>query len=204
MENGLERAPAPEGEVEIRKIVTHCEETFGESGQAADQPLRKVAVVAIVKNPFAGAYVEDLSALTEASRELGARIAAIGVAAMAPYAVESYGKAGLVGTAGEQEHAVAMLTTIFGNALREAVGGGKAWISSLTKRVAPGQTIDVPLAHKDALYVRSHYDGVTMTLHDAPLSDEIAVICAFANRGRLNHRVGGLAAHDIKGADGLV
>ena len=101
--------------------------------------MRKVAVVAVVRNPYAGGYVEDLSALTETSRELGKRIAELGVAAMAPYAVESYGKAGLVGVAGEQEHAVAMLTTVFGNVLREAVGGGKAWISSFTKRAAPGK-----------------------------------------------------------------
>lgn len=190
--------------MDIRKIVTHCEEIFCEAGRTADAPLRKVAVVAVVKNPYAGRYIDDLSALTEASLDLGRRIAALGVAAMAPYSVESYGKAGLVGLEGEQEHAVAMLTTVFGNALREAVGGGKAWISSLTKRAAPGQTLDIPLAHKDALYVRSHYDGVTLTLHDAPLPDEIVIICAMANRGRLNHRVGGLASSDIRGADGLV
>jgi Amino acid synthesis len=106
--------------------------------------------------------------------------------------------------AGEQEHAVAMLTTVFGNVMREAAGGRKAWISSMTKRVAPGATIDIPLAHKDALYVRSHYDGITLTLHDMPLPDEIAIIAAYANRGRLNHRVGGLAKDKIKGTDGLV
>ena len=190
--------------MELRKILTFAEEVLGEAGANGDPPLRKVAVVAIVGNPFAGRYVADLSPLTDASRELGRRISALSVAAMAPYPVQSYGKAGLVGIAGEQEHAVAMLTTVFGNAMREAVGGGKAWISSMTKRVAPGTTIDIPLAHKDALYVRSHYDGITMTLHDAPLANEIAIIAAFAHRGRLNHRVGGLAARDIKGADGLV
>ncbi|MEX0757949.1 MAG: amino acid synthesis family protein, partial [Tistlia sp.] len=104
---------------------------------------------------------------------------------------------------GEQEHGVALLTTVFGNVLREAAGGGKAWISSMTKRAAPGTTIDVPLAHKDALYVRSHYDGMTLTLHDAPLPDEIAVICAYASSGRPNARVGGLAAGAIEGRDGL-
>jgi len=190
--------------MDVRKIVTFVEEIFSEAGQPADPPLRKVAVVAVVKNPFAQRFVEDLSPLTEASLELGRRISSIGVSAMGGLAVQSYGKAGLVGTAGEQEHAVAMLTTVYGNVMREAVGGGKAWISSMTKRVAPGETIDIPLAHKDALYVRSHYDGITLTLHDAPLPDEIAIIAAFASRGRLNHRVGGLAAHQIKGADGLV
>jgi hypothetical protein len=109
-----------------------------------------------------------------------------------------------VGTDGEQEHGNAMLTTVFGNAMREAVGGGKAWISSMTKRAAPGSTIDVPLAHKDALYVRSHYDGMTIMLPDAPQPDEIAIIAVYATRGRPNHRVGGLSAADIKGEDGLV
>jgi len=190
--------------MEVRKIVTFIEDVFAEAGLRAEPPLRKVAVVAVVKNPFAGRYVEDLAPLTKASLELGQRITGIGVAAMGNFSAQSYGKAGLVGMAGEQEHAVAMLTTVYGNVMREAVGGGKAWISSLTKRVAPGETIDIPLAHKDALYVRSHYDGITVTLHDAPLPDEIAIIAAFANRGRLNHRVGGLAAHEIKGVDGLV
>jgi hypothetical protein len=88
--------------------------------------------------------------------------------------------------------------------MREAIGGGQAWISSFTKRAAPGATIDIPLAHKDALYVRSHYDGITITLPDAPRPDELAIIVAFASRGRPNHRVGGLAAADIKGVDGLV
>jgi hypothetical protein len=112
-------------------------------------------------------------------------------------------RAAVIGLAGEQEHGVAMLTTVFGNVMRDHAGGGKAWISSITKRAAPGATIDIPLAHKDALYVRSHYDGITVTLPDAPLPDEIAVICAYANRGRPNHRVGGLAASEIKGVDGL-
>jgi hypothetical protein len=190
--------------VEVRKIVTFAEDIFAEAGQLAEPQLRKIAVVAVVKNPFAQRHVEDLAPLTKASLELGRRITALAIAAMGGLSVQSYGKAGLVGVAGEQEHAVAMLTTVYGNVMREAVGGGKAWISSMTKRVAPGETIDIPLAHKGALYVRSHYDGITLTLHDAPLPDEIAIIAAFANRGRINHRVGGLAAHEIKGVDGLV
>ena len=190
--------------MELRKIVTFAEDIFSESGKPAEPILRKVAVVAVIKNPYAQRYVEDLSPLTKASLELGQRIASIAIAAMAGLPVQSYGKAGLVGVAGEQEHAVSMLTTVFGNVMREAAGGGKAWISSMTKRVAPGTTIDIPLAHKDALYVRSHYDGISLTLHDAPLPDEIAIIAAFANRGRLNHRVGGLSVNEIKGEDGLV
>ena len=175
-----------------------------EAGQPAQTPLRKVAAVAVVKNPFAGKFEQDLSALTEASAAIGREITAIAIDLLRPYAAESYGKAAIIGINGEQEHGVAMLTTVFGNVMRDAAGGGKAWISSITKRAAPGATIDIPLAHKDALYVRSHYDGITITLPDAPLPDEIAIICAYANRGRPNHRVGGLAASEIKGVDGLV
>jgi len=193
-----------EENVEVRKIVTFAEDILTEAGHPAEPILRKVAVVAVVKNPFAQRYVEDLSPLTNASLELGQRITTIAIAAMGGLPVQSYGKAGVVGVSGEQEHAVSMLTTVFGNVMREAAGGGKAWISSMTKRVAPGATIDIPLAHKDALYVRSHYDGITVTLHDAPLPDEIAIIAAFANRGRINQRVGGLSVKEIKGDDGLV
>ena len=190
--------------MEIRRLYTSVEETFSELGQSRDEPLRKVAVVAVVKNPHAGrGYVEDLSDLTEASTAIGQKIAAMAAAQLEPYTVDSYGKAALIGTDGEQEHGVAMLTTVYGNAMREAVGGGKAWISSFTKRAAPGETIDIPLAHKDALYVRSHYDGMTIMVPDAPLPDEICVICCVANRGRLNHRVGGPRKEDIIGEDGL-
>lgn len=189
----------------VRKLFTAIEESMSEMGREANEPLKKVAVVAVVKNPLAGkGYVEDLSELIDASTEIGQRISVMAVEALAPYAPDSYGKAALIGTAGEQEHGVAMLTTVYGNAMRESVGGGAAWISSFTKRAGPGQAIDIPLAHKDALYVRSHYDGMTILVPDAPLADEIAVICCIANRGRLNHRVGGLAKQDIAGNDGLI
>lgn len=189
--------------MQIRRILTFLDEVRGEAGQAVAPPLRKAAAVAIVRNPFAGRYEPDLNPLIEASPAIGREICAMATALLSPFKPESYGKAAIIGLDGEQEHGVAMLTTVFGNVMREAAGGGKAWISSFTKRAAPGATIDIPLAHKDALYVRSHYDGLTLTLHDGPLPDEIAVICAYASRGRPNHRVGGLAAHEIKGIDGL-
>ncbi len=190
--------------MEIRKIFTFSEETFSEAGRSTEQPLRKVAVVAIVKNRFAGqGYVEDLQPHIDASIPLGKKIAEMGATAMEPYNIESYGKGCIVGSRGEQEHGVALLTTVYGNVLRDAVGGGLAWISSATKRAGPGATIDIPLAHKDALFVRSHYDAMNITLPDAPLEDEIAVICCFANRGRLNARVGGIKAGEIEGKDGL-
>ena len=190
--------------MEVRKILTFIEEQRSEVGQPAGTPLRKVAAVAVVKNPCAGRFVADLSPLVTASAEIGRELAARARDLLRPFAVESYGKGAVVGLAGEQEHAVAMLTTVFGDVMRAAAGGGKAWISSMTKRSAAPASIDIPLAHKDALYVRSHYDGISLTLADAPLPDEIAVICAFANRERLNARVGGLSKDKIKGSDGLV
>lgn len=190
--------------MKIRKIFTQIEEIRSEAGIEASPPLRKVAVIAVVKNPYAGkSYQADLQALTDASAEIGREMAETAQAAMGSHDVMSYGKGGVVGTDGEQEHVVAMLTTIYGNEMREAVGGGKAWISSFTKRAAPGTTIEIPLANKDALYVRSHYDGMSILLADAPLPDEIALVCVYANRGRLNARVGGVDADNIKGEDGL-
>ncbi len=185
----------------VKRWFTFVDETEDPSG---NDPLRKVAVVAVVANPCAGRYVEDLKPMIEASGELGRRIAERAVQAMGPYRALSYGKGGIVGTAGEQEHVNALLTTAFAEPLRLAMGGAKAWISSMTKRGTPGTTIDIPFNHKDALYVRSFYDGITLTLHDAPAPDEIAVIAGLANRGRIGARVGGLRPEDVKGTDGLV
>lgn len=189
--------------MEIRKIFTIVEKMFSEQGQASKTPIKKVAVVAVVKNPYASKYQEDLSYLIQESENIGKKISMMAVEAIGPYAVESYGKGALVGLEGEQEHGVAMLTNIFGEEMRNAVGGGKAWIPSMKKRGVAGTSIDVPLAHKDALYVRSHLDGMTFTLNDAPLANEIAIISCVANRGRLNSRLGGLTKEDIVGEDGL-
>ncbi|MDR6661710.1 hypothetical protein J2W51_004296 [Tardiphaga robiniae] len=190
--------------LDIRRLLCFTDYKEVEAGHRHEQPLRRVAAVAIVANPYAGRYVEDLSEAIAASVDVGAVLAKLAVEAMGSYKVESYGKGGVVGLGGELEHANAMLTTTFATPLREAVGGAEAWIPSFTKLAAPGCLIDVPLAHKDALYVRSHYDGVSVTLPpDAPAADEVALIVCLANRGRLNARVGGLNARDIGGKDGL-
>lgn len=176
----------------IRKIVTSFEETFFEGGRNDGEPLRKAAAAAVVKNPYVGRpFSEDLSELIEPSadlgRELGTRAAALlGVPA------ESYGKASLVGADGEQEHAVAIKTSVFGDAFREAIGGATAWLPSVSKRAAPGATVDVPLCFKDEVWVRSHYDAVTLQIHDAPLADEVVLVVALASRGRINARLGGM------------
>ena len=187
-------------ELKIKKWQTFVETTLAPDGE---EPLRKIAVVAVVDNPFAGRQVEDLKPMIEASVEIGRQMGRAFAEAMLPYKVLSYGKGGIVGLGGEQEQVNALLTTAFAEPVRAAVGGGKAWISSMTKRGAPGTLIDIPLAHKDALYVRSFYDGVSLALQDAPLAGEIALIMAGANRGRIGARVGGLRVEDVKGLDGL-
>ncbi len=184
----------------VKRWLTIIDQTEGPRGEP---PLRKVAIVAVIENPCAGRYVKNLMPMTMASVQLGALMAEKAVHAMQPHAAMGVGKGGVAGLAGEQEHVNALLTTEFAVPVREALGGGKAWISSMTKRGGPGTTIDIPFNHKDALYVRSFYDGMTITLHDAPAEDEIALILCLANRGRIGARVGGLRPENVKGVDGL-
>jgi len=188
----------------VRRLYTFVEHVLVAAGPPEAPPLRKVAAVAIVNNPYAGRYVDDLQPLVAASEAIGVQLSGLVLDALGSFGAQSYGKGGIVGLAGEQEHVNALLTTTFAEPLRRALGGGKAWIPSFTKRAAPGTPIDVPLACKDALFVRSHYDGMTITLADAPLPDEIALIICAANRGRLNARVGGLTFDEMVGQDGLV
>ncbi|MFG2110855.1 amino acid synthesis family protein [Micromonospora chersina] len=183
----------------IRKVFSQIEEVRLAAGAHDDgPPLRKVAVCAVVTNPYAGqGYVQNLNALVEASQEIGTMIGAE-AARLLDAPVASYGKGGLVGAAGEQEHVNAALTSVFGNAFRDAIGGGEAWITSVTKPGAPGVIIDVPLAYKDEIWVRSHYDALEVRIPDAPLPDELVIIAAVANRGRLNARVGGMSVDEPK------
>lgn len=168
------------------------EERREEAGRVAEAPLRRVAAIAVVENPYAGRYVDDLKPMIEASAAVGLELGQIGLRAFGNFEVQSYGKGGIVGLDGEQEHANALLTTTFANPIRDAIGGGDAWISSFTKKAAPGTPIDVPMNHKEDVYVRSHYDGMSVMVPDAPMPDEIVLIVCLANRGRLNARVGGL------------
>ena len=189
--------------IEIRRTLTLVDHKQAPASESDQTPLRRVAAVLVVANPHAGKYVEDLKPTIAASVELGRQLAQLAVQAMGDFPVQSYGKGALVGLGGEQEHAAAMLTSDFAEPLRTAIGGGKAWISSFVKIGAPGTTVDIPLAHKDALYVRSHYDGISVMVPEGPQHDEIALIVTLANRGRFHARVGGLNVKDIKGQDGL-
>jgi hypothetical protein len=189
----------------VRKWYEFLEDTLAlESGALADGPtLMKVVVAAAVANPHAGRYVERFDDVIELSRELGAEFGRRFQRVLAGTKVESYGKAALVGVNGEYEHGNAFLTTAFADPIRVALGGAKAWIPSTGKRGGPGASIDIPLAHKDALYVRSHYDTISVTFTDAPAPDEVLIAVAVATRGRLHARLGGPRTSEIIGQDGL-
>jgi Amino acid synthesis len=189
----------------IRKLLTFVEETRLEMDQTIEPPTRRAAAVAVIANPFAGRYVEDLSELIDIGEELGDLLAKRAVAALGiegPRA-ESYGKAAAVGENGELEHAAAILHPKLGAPVRKVLGTGAALIPSSKKRGGPGTVLDVPLGHKDAAFVRSHFDGMEVRVPDAPGANEIVVAVAITDSGRPLARVGGLKKNEIKGVDGL-
>jgi hypothetical protein len=189
----------------IRKIVTVVEEVHSEMGRTVSPPTRRAAAVAVIENPFAGRYVEDLSPLIAIGEELGEMLAKRAVAALGiegPSA-HSYGKAAAVGSDGELEHAAALLHPKMGAPVRKVLGKGAALIPSSKKRGGVGCTLDIPLGHKDAAFVRSHFDGMEVQINDAPRAGEIMVALAVTDSGRPLPRVGGLTVAEIKGDDGL-
>ncbi len=190
---------------DIRKIAVIVEETRREMGREIDPPTRKAVAVAVIANPFAGRYVEDLEPLMEIGEELGGLLGRKCVEALGidPAHAESYGKAAMVGENGELEHAAAILHPRLGKPLRAAVEKGAALVPSSKKMGGPGQPLDVPLGHKDAAYVRSHFDGIEVRLNDSPRAGEIMVAVAVTDSGRPLPRVGGLLASEAKGVDGL-
>jgi Amino acid synthesis len=187
-------------ELQVRKWLTVVEEVASDGGPRVDPPLRKAAVAAVIHNPYAGRWSETLDDLVEPSGELATELVARCKEALGAEA-ESCGKGAIVGVAGEQEHGVACMTTPFGDALRDGIGG-TTWVTSNSKVAAAGTAIDIPLAYKTALFVREFYDTVTVSVPDGPRPDEIAVIVAMASRGRVHSRLGGLAKADAAG-DGL-
>ena len=189
----------------IRKLVTIVEETRLEMDRAVEPPTRRAAAIAVIENPFAGRYVGDLSPLIDIGEELGELLASRAVAALGIDGdrAESYGKAAAVGENGELEHAAAILHPKLGAPVRKALGKGAALIPSSKKRGGPGVALDVPLGHKDAAFVRSHFDGMEVRIADAPRANEIVVAVAITDSGRPHPRVGGLQHSEIKGEDGL-
>ena len=189
----------------VRKFVTIVEETAIEGGQQIVPPTRRAAAIAVIENPYAGRYQEDLAELIDIGEELGGILAEKAVAALGIEGskAESYGKAAAVGENGELEHAAAILHPKLGAPFRKVLGKGAALIPSSKKRGGLGVPLDIPLGHKDAAFVRSHFDGMEVRLNDAPRANEIMVAVAVTDSGRPLPRVGGLAKHEIKGEDGL-
>ncbi len=191
-------------EIKVRKRIVIVEEIFHEGGPIAAKPLKRGAVVAVIHNPFAGAYVEDIAPFMKDLEPLGLDMARALLAALGgdAKAIESYGKGAIVGAAGELEHG-ALWHVPGGYAMRDVLGGTKAIVPSAKKVGGPGTRLDVPITHINASYVRSHFDAFEVGVTDAPRADEIAYVLVMTTGGRIHSRVGGLAASEIKGKDGL-
>jgi Amino acid synthesis len=189
----------------IRKLIVQVEETRLEMGRSVHPPTRKAVAIAVIENPFAGRYQDDLTELMDIGEELGGLLGERCVQALGiqPHQAEGYGKAAIVGEAGELEHAAAILHPKLGAPLRKALEKGAALVPSAKKVGTLGSAIDVPLGHKDAAYVRSHFDAIEARVADAPRANEIVVAVAVTDSGRPLARVGGLQKQEIKGQDGL-
>jgi hypothetical protein len=207
--------------IQIRRILTQVEDIYHEGGTPAAEPLRRGAIGAVLHNPYAGRYVEDLLPLMDALAPLGLRLAQQLLAAMqvGPERIQGYGKGAIVGEAGELEHG-ALWHVPGGYAMRELLGwkgdaaaykagqgngqsGNALAIVPSTKKVGgPGATLDIPLTHINASYVRSHFDALEFRVPDAPRSHEMLVVLAMSTGSRIHARVGGLKAADIAKWDG--
>ena len=190
---------------QIRKIIVQVDEVHIEMGKVISPPTRRALAMAVIHNPLAGSYTENLDALIDIGEELGGLLGDKCVKALgiSPGDAQSYGKAAIVGEAGEIEHAAAILHPKLGAPLRMAVEKGAALVLSSKKRGTLGTAIDVPLGHKDAAFVRSHFDAMEARVSDAPRANEIVVAVVVTDSGRPLARVGGLQAHEVKGVDGL-
>lgn len=190
-------------DVRIRKIVTSVEEIWHEGGPVADQPYRRASILAIIENPFAGHYVEDVQGFMEDLKPLGRDMAErLANLLGGPANVQGYGKGAIVGSAGEQEHG-ALWHVPGGYAMREALGEAMAIVPSTKKVGGVGARLDVPVTHINASYVRSHFDAMEVGCNDAPRANELALALVMTNGPRVHARMGGLRAEDITGKDGL-
>lgn len=191
-------------DVLLRKRVIIVEEIFHEGGPIGTTPLMRGAILAVIANPFAGRYVEDIAEFMDDLKPLGLAMASQLVAALGgdPTMIEGYGKGAIVGAAGELEHG-ALWHVPGGYAMREILGGAKAIVPSTKKVGGPGARLDIPVTHINASYVRSHFDAMEVGIPDAPRADELVFALVMTTGPRIHARVGGLAASEIKGEDGL-
>lgn len=190
---------------QIRKIIVQVDEVLQEGGQTVNPPTRRALAMAVIANPYAGKFSENLDQLIDIGEELGGLLGERCVKALGikPEDAHSYGKAAIVGEAGELEHAAAILHPKLGAPLRKAVSKGAALVPSAKKQGTLGTAIDVPLGHKDAAFVRSHFDAMEARVNDAPRANEIVVAVVVTDSGRPHPRIGGLQVNEITGTDGL-
>jgi len=191
-------------EIVIRKRLTLIEEIFHEGGVPSKQPLRRGAVLCVIRNPFAGRYVEDIAGFMDDLTPLGVSMAGSLLKALGgdAKAIQGYGKGAIIGAAGELEHG-ALWHVPGGYAMREILGEAKAIVPSAKKVGGPGTRLDVPVTHINASYVRSHFDAMEVGITDAPRADELLLALVMTTGSRIHARVGGLKASEIKGEDGL-
>ncbi|WP_284943976.1 amino acid synthesis family protein [Acidisoma cladoniae] len=191
-------------DIELRKRLLIVEEIFHEGGPVATVPLKRAAAISVIKNPFAGRYVEDIAFFMKTLEPLGIDMAKALVAALGgdPAVVQGYGKGAIVGAAGELEHG-ALWHVPGGYAMRAVLGDAKAIVASAKKVGGPGARLDIPVTHINASYVRSHFDAMEVGVPDGPRADELALVLVMTTGARIHARVGGLAADAIKGEDGL-
>lgn len=191
-------------EVRVRKMLTTVEENFHEGGPRAQTPLRRAAALAVIHNPFAGRYVQDIAGFMDDLKPLGMEMAKALIAALGGNSaiVEGYGKGAIIGSTGELEHG-ALWHVPGGYAMREVLGGAKAIVASTKKVGGPGTRLDVPITHINASYVRSHFDAMEVGVTDAPRAGEMVLALVMTTGPRVHARVGGLKASEIKGEDGL-
>lgn len=191
-------------DIEIRKIFTAIEEIWHEGGPPVEHPVKRGSIFAVIRNPFAGRYVEDIQPFMEDLKPLGVDLAKRLVSALGGEAsqVEGYGKGAIIGAGGEIEHG-ALWHAPGGYAMREVLGGAKAIVPSTKKVGGVGTRLDVPVTHVNASYVRSHFDSIEVGINDAPRADELVYVLVMTTGARVHNRAGGLVAEDIKGEDGL-
>ena len=191
-------------ELEIRKYATSVEEILHEGGPPGAHPLRRASILAVIANPFAGSYHQDIAPFMETLKPLGLDLAGRLVQALGGdlKSIEGFGKGAIVGEAGEIEHG-ALWHVPGGYAMREILGRAKAIVPSTKKVGTIGARLDVPVTHINASYVRSHFDAMEVGIADAPRSDEIVVALVMTTGARVHERVGGLRASEVKGEDGL-
>jgi hypothetical protein len=191
-------------DVTVRKRLVQVEEIFHEGGKPPPVPLRRAAALVVIRNPFAGRYVEEISGFMEDLNPLGIEMAETLLKALGgdPQAIQGYGKGAIIGAAGELEHG-ALWHVPGGYAMRHALGEAKAIVPSAKKVGGPGARLDVPVTHVNASYVRSHFDAMEIGIPDAPRADELLLALVMTTGSRIHARVGGLKSAEIKGQDGL-